>query len=284
MDILIKNFIKIISLILLTIFMFSCSNDKKDFEDIKDLEKETNNIIYSTQDIHLKIKSCDNVINALNEFLTNRKINEWTKLAETDLELWKNRKAEFIQESDYLAVKQVASSSFLAIEKSNDYSENLSSCEKVITATNNFLQTYKQGKWLEITDNLNWKVKQVKDILEEEFKILSQRLDLALHEHAINQANKDYPLHRLKDIKLITKQFINEPNKIIRKKTYYIIMELPILKTIKEINLLVSGYIDSDLKTLNIEGNSESVSIWGSIQQLENKRAIIWKEISELIK
>ena len=66
--------------------------------DVQKLLDASSQTIQQTADYDVKIKACDNAINALQKFLYEHKEGEWSDIAQNNLTAWKSRRSTFQQE------------------------------------------------------------------------------------------------------------------------------------------------------------------------------------------
>jgi hypothetical protein len=109
-----KEYFSVLVLLLLLLFYshsngnqnsFFAPNAKKDYEKIVKLQQETEQSFLETHDFDIKIKGCENVILALNEFLKNYPNDKHNVTFTPDLESWKTKKFAFTSEQNMLINK-----------------------------------------------------------------------------------------------------------------------------------------------------------------------------------
>jgi hypothetical protein len=113
------NIIKLLLAFCISILLFSCSNPKADYDTVQKLQDESEKSIQRTTDYDLKVKSCDDAINALQGFLQKYKEGEWNNVAKTALFSWQAKKASLLQELTSLTESLYKLMSDRAIEEAN---------------------------------------------------------------------------------------------------------------------------------------------------------------------
>lgn len=84
--------------ILVILFLTYCSNPKEDYETIKHLQKVAEKNLQESSDDVAKLRSCDEVVETLDEFIKKYPDGEWNLTANSDLSSWQLKRAS-IQES-----------------------------------------------------------------------------------------------------------------------------------------------------------------------------------------
>jgi len=85
-------------IICVALLLFSCANQKADYEEVQKLQDAAEQVIQRSADYDTRIKSCDYAINSLQRFLDKHKEGEWKNVAKNALSTWQARKASFEQE------------------------------------------------------------------------------------------------------------------------------------------------------------------------------------------
>lgn len=80
-------------------------NSKSDFDEIQTLQAAAEEVMQHSSDYAVQMKSCDNMINSLQQFLGKHHQGEWNSSAQTALMSWKSRKANLILHFSYLLNK-----------------------------------------------------------------------------------------------------------------------------------------------------------------------------------
>lgn len=91
--------------ILFLLFLPSCSDPKADYDTVQKIQEASELTIERTSDFDVKTKACDDVINALQMFLSKHSEGEWTNTAKTALASWQSKKASLQQEITSLSEK-----------------------------------------------------------------------------------------------------------------------------------------------------------------------------------
>ncbi len=71
---------------------------RTDFEEIQKLQDAAEDVMQHSFDYAVRMKSCADMINALQEYLLKHPTSEWSTSAETALMSWKSRRAALVQE------------------------------------------------------------------------------------------------------------------------------------------------------------------------------------------
>lgn len=109
-----KEFFGFISIIFILVFLshafaeqkysFS-SGAKKDYEKLSQLQQDAEQSFLETHDFDIKIKSCDNIINSLNQFIKKYPKDKWGDTATTALETWTTKKSALVSQENMLIMK-----------------------------------------------------------------------------------------------------------------------------------------------------------------------------------
>lgn len=68
-----------------------------DFQKVQELQNAADNLIQHTFDYAVRLKSCSDMISALQDYLTKYPTGEWSTSAQTALMSWESRRAAFLQ-------------------------------------------------------------------------------------------------------------------------------------------------------------------------------------------
>ena len=87
------------------LFLPSCSDPKADYDTVQKIQEASELTIERTSDFDVKIKACDDAINALQSFVTKHQEGEWTNTAKTALDSWQSKKSSLQHEITSLSDK-----------------------------------------------------------------------------------------------------------------------------------------------------------------------------------
>ncbi len=166
--------------LLVILILSSCSNPKKDYESVQQLQSSAEQSIQGTSDDAAKLKSCDDVIKALDEFTKNHSDGEWNATAKTALQNWQTKRAS-IQESinrklDFDAVQKLQDAAEEVMQHSTDYAVRMKSCDDMINSLQTYVSKHPEGEWTTSakTSLMSWESR--KTTLDRELSSLSNKL------------------------------------------------------------------------------------------------------------
>ncbi|MGB8298561.1 MAG: hypothetical protein WCG85_24310 [Polyangia bacterium] len=82
----------------LLLFLPSCSDPKADYDNVQRIQEASELTIERTSDYDVKIKACDDAINALQSFVSKYKEGEWSNTARTSLDSWQSKRSSLQHE------------------------------------------------------------------------------------------------------------------------------------------------------------------------------------------
>jgi len=82
--------------------LVGCSSAKQDYEEVLTLQQATEQALQQTTDYDIKLKSCDDMMRVLDEFLKKHPQGEWSDVARTALQSWQSRKTALFSERSSL--------------------------------------------------------------------------------------------------------------------------------------------------------------------------------------
>ncbi len=92
-------------------------SEKEDYEELQKLQVATEQVMRNTYDYDVKIKSCDDMISFLQDFLKKHQAGEWSVIAKTTLKSWQSKKVTLEQEIRSLVDELYAQMKKRAIEE-----------------------------------------------------------------------------------------------------------------------------------------------------------------------
>lgn len=238
----------------------SCSNPKKDYEPIQQLQTASEQSIQGTSDDAIKLKSCDDVIKALDEFIKNHPEGEWNSTAKTDLASWKSKRT-YIQESinsklDFGAIQKLQAAAEQIMQHSNDYVVRQKNCDEIISTLQSYISKYPEGAWTTAakTSLLSWQSR--KTTLEQELSSLINRLSNQMRDRAISEAKKVHRMSNIEEVRLDKRNSRTSGANISVTEVYAIRMRGAIIgSSIFKLNITVSGQIDPATKQVFVDDN-----------------------------
>lgn len=248
-------------LTLVILILSSCSNPKKDYDPIQQLQISSEQSILSTSDDSAKLKSCDNVIKALNEFITNHPDGEWNATAKTALQNWQSKRTS-IQEKinrklDFEAIQKLQGAAELVMQYSTDYVVRTKSCDDIINSLNGYISKHPEGDWTTSakTSLMSWESR--KSILEQELSSLSNKLYYQMKDKAIAEAKKTHGMSEIEEMLLNNRDKKVVGDNIQVTDVYSIRMRGAILGThIFKLKVTVSGDIIQATKQVFVNNNA----------------------------
>jgi hypothetical protein len=94
-------------------------NRKLDFEAVQKLQDAAEQIMQHSTDYVVRMKSCDDIINSMQAYISKHPEGEWTTSAKTALMSWESRKATLEQELSSLSNKLYGLLKERAIQEAN---------------------------------------------------------------------------------------------------------------------------------------------------------------------
>lgn len=192
--------------VLVALLLTSCSNPKKDYEPIKLLQITAEQSIQGTSDDSAKLKVCEDVIKALQEFVKRHPNGEWNITANSALENWQSKRAS-IQENinrklDFEAVQKLQDAAEQIMQHSTDYAVRMKSCDDIINSLQTYISKHPEGEWTTSakTALMSWESR--KATLEQELSSLSNKLYGLLKERAIQEAKKVHSMSNIEEVRL----------------------------------------------------------------------------------
>jgi hypothetical protein len=85
--------------IALAMTLFSCSNQKKDYEEIQKLQTVFEQRMKKSFDYDTRIQDCDSIITAFQKFIASHNSSEWTTMAQNNIASWQAKKATIENDS-----------------------------------------------------------------------------------------------------------------------------------------------------------------------------------------
>ncbi len=134
-----KPFLSASIICFIALWFCSCSSQQKDYDELQKLQEANEQTMQHTVDFDIKIKTCDDVITALQKYLSQHNNGEWVNTARTSLASWQSRKAEIESEKITLTDRLKKAIDDLAIKVSQNQ-HNMSHIE-TIDLTNNVITT-----------------------------------------------------------------------------------------------------------------------------------------------
>ncbi|MCJ7457421.1 MAG: hypothetical protein MUP17_00305 [candidate division Zixibacteria bacterium] len=244
--------------VLVALLLTSCSNPKKDYEPIKLLQITTEQSIQGTSDDSAKLKACEDVIKALQEFVKRHPKGEWNITANSALESWQSKKAS-IQENinrklDFEAVQKLQDAAEQIMQHSTDYAVRMKSCDDIINSLQTYISKHPEGEWTTSakTALMSWESR--KATLEQELSSLSNKLYGLLKERAIQEANKVHRMSNIEEVRLDSRDKKAVGANIQVTDVYAIRMRGAIIRSsIFKLKVTVSGGIVPETKRVFVD-------------------------------
>lgn len=249
----------LISLIILV--LSSCSNPKKDYESVQQLQSAAEQSIQGTSDDAAKLKSCDDVIKALGEFIKNYPEGEWNATAKAALGNWQSKRS-LIQEIinrklDFEAIQKLQNAAEQVMQHSVDYAVRTKSCDDIISSLETYISKHPEGEWTASvkTALMSWESR--KATLEQELSFLSNSLYGLMKDRAIAEAKKVHGMSNIEEVRLDKRDKKTIGANIHVTDVYAIRMRGSILGTsIFKLKITVSGDIDPTTKRVVVDDNT----------------------------
>ena len=144
-----RRTIQLFIAISISVLFSSCSNQKAEYEEVQTILNATDQTIQQTSDYDIKIKTCDDAINALNKFVTMHKEGEWVNIAKNSLAAWESKKSSFQQELESL----YGNLSMKLRQKAIDGSKNIHPLSNIEIINRDNMSTIKDGYNIRVTEN-----------------------------------------------------------------------------------------------------------------------------------
>ena len=246
--------------VLVVLVLASCSNPKKDYEPIQQLQSTSEQSIQGTSDDAAKLKSCDDVIKALDEFIKNHPEGEWNATAKTALQNWQTKRIS-IQENinrilDFEAIQKLQDAAEQVMQHSTDYVVRTKSCNDIINSLQTYISKHPEGDWTASakTALMSWESR--KTTLEQELSSLSNRLYGQMKDRAIVEAQRVHGMSNVEEVRLDKRDKKAIGANIQVTDVYAIRMRGAILRSsIFKLKITVSGGIDPATKRVFVDDN-----------------------------
>ncbi len=193
-----KTLYTLLVVIMVMLLMSSCSNPTKDYEPIQQLQRITEQSITGTSDDAANIKSCQSVIDALQNFTKDHPEGEWNVTAKTALTNWQTKR-DSIQEvvkskSDFDRIQDLQEATENIMQYSFDYDVRTKSCEDMTQALEQFLSKHSKSEWTACVQTalMSWKSKE--DNLIRQLGSLFNKLSNLMEQRATDEAKKVHPV------------------------------------------------------------------------------------------
>jgi PBP1b-binding outer membrane lipoprotein LpoB len=146
-----------IPLLALSVLLFlpSCSDPKADYDTVQKIQEASELTIARTSDFDVKIKACDDAINALQTFVAKHQEGEWTNTAKTALDSWQSKKSSLQQEVTSLSEELYRLMNDRATELASSH-HPVSKIEKIQLADR---QTKKEADQIVVSDSYTVKMR-----------------------------------------------------------------------------------------------------------------------------
>lgn len=250
--------------VILTLLMSSCSNPKKDYEPVEQLQKTTEQSIVSTTDDPTNIKSCQNVIDALQNFIKDHPEGEWNLTATAALASWQ-AKRDSMQEIvnaklDFDKIQKLQQADEDVMQRSFDYAVRMKSCGDMIEELQQYLSKYPKSDWTTSaqTSLMSWKSREAN--LTQQFSSLFHKLDDLMVKRAKLEAQKQHRLSNIVDFKTESTNKNSVGGNIKVTTVYAVRMVGSIMhKSIFKLDITVSGGIVPESKQVFVDDNVKVV-------------------------
>ncbi|MBI1804759.1 MAG: hypothetical protein HY033_13545 [Ignavibacteriae bacterium] len=243
------------------LFLSSCSNPKKEYEPVQQLQTTAEQSIQGTSDDAAKLKSCDDVIRALQEFIQNHPEGEWNTTAKSALGNWQSKRAS-IQEAvnrklDFEEVQKLQDAAEQVMQHSTDYVVWMKSCDDMINSLQTYLTKHSEGEWNTSakTALMSWQSR--KSTLEQELSTLGNKLFGMMKDRAMHEAKSRHGLSNIEEVRLDSRDKKTVGANIQVTDVYAIRMRGALLGTsIFKLKVTVSGNIDPEIKRVFVNENA----------------------------
>ncbi len=242
------------------IVLLSCSNPEEDYKPIQQLQNSAEQSIQSSGDDNVKLKFCDDVIKALDEFIKNNPKGEWNATAKSALQSWRIKRV-LIQESidrklDFDNIQKLQDATEAIMQHSTDYAVRIKGCNDIINSLQTYISKHPEGDWTTTvrTSLMSWESR--KATFEQVLNSLSNRLYIQLKTQAIAEAKNAHKLSNIEEARLDKRDQSTVGANILVTDIYAIRMRGAILGShIFKMKITVSDGIDQSTKHIFVNDN-----------------------------
>ena len=253
-----KTLFAFLIVIIVTFLISSCSNPAKDYEPIQQFQRTTELSITGTSDDVSNIKSCQNVIDALQNFTKDHPEGEWNLTAKTALTSWQTKK-DSLQEvvkskSDFDRIQKLQDATENIMQYSFDYDVRTKSCEDMTQALEQFLSKHPKSEWNACVQTalMSWKSKE--DNLVRQLGSLFNKLYNVMEQRATDEAKKVHPRSAVEKVQIESSNTNTTGGNIQVIRSYAIRMHSTLVsKDIFKLDITVYGNIVPESKQVFID-------------------------------
>ena len=239
--------------IIITFLISSCSSPKKDYEPVQQLLAATEQNISGTSDAAANIKSCQSVIDVLQNFIKAHPEGEWNITAKTALNVWQIKR-DSLQEVvnrtlDFEKIQKLQGAAEDVMQHSFDYAVQMKSCDDMIGILQEYLLNHTKSDWSTSvqTSLMSWKSRKTN--LVQQLGSLFNKLSKLMEERAIQEAEKVHQMSNVEKIQLERSDTASVGGNINITKVYAVRMVGSIAgKHIFKLDITVSGSINPETK------------------------------------
>lgn len=201
-----KNLYKILAVVIFTFLLSSCSNPKKDYEPVQQLQKTTEQSIASTRDDAANIKSCQNVIDALKNFIKDHPEGEWNLTATTSLTGWQ-AKADSIQEivnsqMDFEKIQKLQAAAEDVMQHSSDYAVEIKNCDDMTEQLQQYISKHPKSDWSASAQTALMSWKSRKAHIEQQLNSLIMKVANLMEQRVRQEAKKVHPMSNIEKLQI----------------------------------------------------------------------------------
>jgi len=247
-----------LAVIILTFFIGSCSNPGKDYDRVQRIQRTIEQSIVGTNDDAANIKSCQNVIDALQIFIKDHPDGEWNLTAREALTSWQTRR-DSMQEvvkskSDFDRIQELQEATENIMQYSFDYDVRTKSCEDMTQALEQYLSKHPKSEWSTCvqTTLMSWKSKE--DNLIRQLSSLFNKLSNLMEQRATEEAKKVHPRSNVEKLQIESTNTNTTGGNIKVIRSYAVRMHsATISKDIFKLDITVYGTIVPESKQVFVD-------------------------------